>query len=106
MSAPHNDKNGPVVDHTARSMAQRALDRQAAHEKFCEDRARRAESFESEMKSSIALILRKMEESEKTRAEQRLIEAREQAKMQTRQNVMWAGLTCALVFGAKYFMGG
>lgn len=95
----------PAIDHEARSMAQRALDRQDAHEKFCEERMRHAEIFEKDLKHSVARIHQRMDETEKTRADQRVIEAKEQAKVQTRQNIMWAGMTFFLVFGLKYFVG-
>jgi len=85
-------------------MAQRALDRQNAHEKFCEERTRRAEAFEADLKHSISGIHKKIDANENVRSEQRVIEAREQTKMQTRQSVMWAGFTFALVFGLKYFV--
>ncbi len=103
-----NDRNksagDTAIDHKARSMAQRALDRQDAHEKFCEERMRHAEIFENDLKHSVARIHKKMDDTEKTRTDQRLIEAKEQTKVQTRQNIMWAGLTFTLVFGLKYFV--
>lgn len=94
-----------AIDHEARSMAQRALDRQDAYEKSSEERARRAEMFETEMKRGISRIHQRMDETEKNRADQRVLEAKEQTKLQTRQSVMWAGMTFTLVFGVKYFMG-
>ncbi len=106
MTEDQKSKDHTAIDYEARSMAQRALDRQTTHEKFCEERTRRAEAFETDLKRSVARIHQKMDETEKTRADQRLIEAKDQAKMQTRQNIMWAGLTFVLVFGAKYFIGG
>ncbi len=74
-------------------MARHVLDRQDAHEKFCEERARRAEAFETEMKRDIARILKRMDEA-----------VREHIKMQTRQSIMWAVMTFALVFGVEYFI--
>ena len=97
-----------AVDHEARSRADRLSDRQDAHERFCEERARRAELFESEMKSStanlterlsngVARIHQKMEDTEKERSDRRIIEAQEQAKLATRQNVLWLVFTTILV---------
>ncbi len=97
MTENQGGKNGTAIDHEARSMAWRALDRQETYEKSNEERARRAEMFETEMKRGISRIHQKMDETEKNRADQRVLEAKEQAKLQTRQSVMWAGLTFALV---------
>ncbi len=74
-------------------MARHVLDRQDAHEKFCEERARRAEAFETEIKRDIARILKRMDEA-----------VREHIKMQTRQNVIWAVMTAALMFSVEYLL--
>lgn len=105
MNGQSKGKENVVVDHQARSMAQRALDRQDAHEKFCEERMRRFDAFEIELKNGVARIHQQMVETEKNRTDQRIIAAREQTKIQTRQNFMWAALTFSLVLGAKYFLG-
>ncbi len=105
MTSDQENTHDPVIDHEARSMAQRALDRQDSHEKFCQERAQRADAFETELKRSIARIHQRYDETEKTRADQRVVEAKEQAKLQTRQSVMWAGLTFFLVFGLKFLVG-
>lgn len=42
-----------VVDHEARQNAAIALQKIEAHERFCEERARKAEAFETEMRESL-----------------------------------------------------
>jgi len=105
MAKDQENTHDPVIDHEARSMAQRALDRQDSHEEFCKERAHRADAFETELKRSVAGIHKKMDETEKTRADQRVLEAKEQAKLQIRTSIMWAGLTFFLVFGLKFLVG-
>ncbi|MEE9451853.1 MAG: hypothetical protein V3V61_03745 [Gammaproteobacteria bacterium] len=104
MTKDQENTHDPVIDHEARSMARSALDKLSSHEKFCEERNRRADAFEAEMKRGLARIHQRMDETEKTRADQRVIEAKEQAKLQTRTSIMWAGLTFILVFGLKYIV--
>ncbi len=89
----HKGTDEMAVDYDARSMAQHVQDQLSAHEKFCEERVRRAEIFETEMKRDSARILRRMDEA-----------VREHIKMQTRQSIMWAVMTFGLVFGVEYFM--
>ena len=74
-------------------MAQHVQDKLSSHENFCEDRARRAEAFETEIKRNVARILKRMDEA-----------VREHIKMQTRQNVIWVVMTFALGLSVQYLL--
>ena len=97
-------ENSSAIDHEARGMARSGLDRLSSHEKFCEERHRRADKFEDDMRRSVSGLHQKIDDNEKSRFKQRIIEARAHSRIQTRQNVMWAALTFSLVFGLKYFI--
>lgn len=103
-----------VVDHEARRLAEKALNIVEAHEKFCEERGRKAEAAELEMKAAVANLTEKfdngvrrihqrIDEDYAERSETRTKYVAELAELKTRQTVIWgimvgaAGLISALV---------
>ncbi len=103
-----------VVDHEARRLAEKALNIVEAHEKFCEERGRKAEQAELEMKAAVANLTEKFDsgvqriharidedyaERQNTRAQY----VAELSELKTKQTVVWgvmvgiAGLVASLV---------
>jgi len=99
--ATHPQPIYTAVDHEARSVSQRALDKIEAHEKFCEERARKADLFETKTSSDLSTIGDKLhnglgrlherlDKDAKERNEHRISEAAATAKMQSKQQIIWA----------------
>jgi len=103
-----------VIDHEARRLAEKALQIIEAHEKFCEERGRKSEQAEIEMKAAVSNLTEKFEngvrrihkridEDYAERSETRTKYVAELAELKTRQTVVWgvmvgaAGLIASLV---------
>ena len=89
-----------VIDHEARPLAEKALQIIEAHEKFSEERARKSEQAEIEMKAAVSNLTEKFEngvrriheridEDYAERSKTRTKYVAELAELKTRQTIIW-----------------
>ncbi len=103
-----------VIDHEARRLAEKALNIVEAHERFCEERGRKAEQAELAMKAAVTDLTEKfdsgvqriharIDEDYAERQNTRAMYIAELSELKTKQTVVWgvmvgiAGLVASLV---------